>query len=415
MLNGLKALGRNFWLYTVGRWISQAGWVIQDVAVPLYVLDKTGSGAVMSAFVMAELIPRLLINPIAGVIGDRYNRKRLMYGLDIARGILLFGVLAFSLLGIRELLAVQVLMSILGAFFSAGISGMFPDLVRKEQLAQANSILRSGGQVLRIVGPVLGGLIYALGGIKLAILINAMSFFGSGLFEMLIEYRWETRKISSPREVWEDMIEGFRFIRNSEGLLILVSLAVILNTLLNPIFAVILPYLTRSILGLSAVQFGSIETAATLGALAGNLLIAGKLKKRSEGVFFKAAFLQFSVMFLLVLAAYPAFRSIAYPILIVTFVLFGLFNTLVNVPLFTKLQKAVPNEVRSRFFSAFETAVMATTPVGMALIGPLLNVIPVYELVGILSTVSFVIAVFYYLGFGETIMRVGEKIGKVMT
>ncbi|WP_297071683.1 MFS transporter [Thermococcus sp.] len=415
MLNGLKALGRNFWLYTVGRWTSQAGWVIQDVAVPLYVLDKTGSGAVMSAFVMAELIPRLLINPIAGVIGDRYNRKRLMYGLDIARGILLFGVLAFSLLGIRELLAVQVLMSILGAFFSAGISGMFPDLVRKEQLAQANSILRSGGQVLRIVGPILGGVIYALGGIRLAILINAVSFFGSGLFEMLIEYRWETRKISSPREVWEDMIEGFRFIRTSEGLLILVSLSVILNTLLNPVFAVVLPYLARVTLGLSPVKFGSIETAATVGALAGNLLIAGKLKKQSEGVFFKAAFMQLSVLFLLVLAAYPAFEGMAYPILIVTFVLFGIFNTLVNVPLFTKLQRAVPREVRSRFFTAFETAVMATTPVGMALIGPLLNVIPVYELVGILSTVSFVIAVFYYLGFGETIMRVGEEVPEVVT
>ncbi len=415
MLNGLKALGRNFWLYTVGRWTSQAGWVIQDVAVPLYVLDKTGSGAVMSAFVMAELIPRLLINPIAGVIGDRYNRKRLMYGLDIARGILLFGVLAFSLLGIRELLAVQVLMSILGAFFSAGISGMFPDLVRKEQLAQANSILRSGGQVLRIVGPILGGVIYVFGGIRLAILINAVSFFGSGLFEMLIEYRWETRKISSPREVWEDMLDGFRFIRNSEGLLILVSLVVVLNTLLNPVFSVVLPYLARVTLGLSSVKFGSIETAATVGALAGNLLIAGKLKKQSEGVFFKAAFMQLSVLFLLVLAAYPAFEGMAYPILIVTFVLFGIFNTLVNVPLFTKLQRAVPREVRSRFFTAFETAVMATTPVGMALIGPLLNVIPVYELVGILSTVSFVIAVFYYLGFGETIMRVGEEVPEVVT
>ena len=415
MLDELKGLGRNYWLYTTGRWISQAGWVVQDVAVPLYVLDKTESGAMMSAFVVAELIPRLLINPIAGVIGDRYNRKRLMYGLDIARGILLFGVLAFSLLGIRELLAVQVLMSILGAFFSAGISGMFPDLVRKEQLAQANSILRSGGQVLRIVGPILGGVIYALGGIRLAILINAVSFFGSGLFEMLIEYRWETRKISSPREVWEDMIEGFRFIRTSEGLLILVSLSVILNTLLNPVFAVVLPYLARVTLGLSSVKFGSLETALTAGALTGNLLIVGKLKEHSEGVFFKAAFLQLSMMFFLILAAYPTFRGIAYPILIVTFVLFGFFNTLVNVPLFTKLQKAVPNEVRSRFFTAFDTAVMATTPLGMALIGPLLNAVLVYELVGILTTASFVIAFSYYLRFGEIIMRVGEEIPEVIT
>ncbi|WP_297477623.1 MFS transporter [Thermococcus sp.] len=414
MLDDLRDLGRNFWLYTAGRWISQAGWVVQDVAVPLYVLDKTGSGAMMSAFVMAELIPRLVLNPIAGVIGDRYNRKKLMYGLDIARGVLLFGVLAFNLLGIPELLTVQVLMSILGTFFSAGISGMFPDLVDKERLAQANSLLQMGGQVLRIIGPVLGGLVYALGGIRLAILINAVSFFGSGLFETLIEYEWETRKLSSVHEVWDDMLEGFRFIRDSNPLLILVSLAVILNTLLNPVFAVVLPYLARVTLGLSSVKFGSIETAATLGALAGNLLIAGKLKENSEEVFFKAAFVQLGILFLLVLAAYPAFRDMAYPLLIVTFVLFGVFNTLVNVPLFTKFQKAVPGEVRSRFFTAFETTVMATTPLGMAIVGPILNVLPVYELVGVLLAVSFAIALAFYLRFGETIMRVGEEVPEVI-
>ncbi|MDK2984190.1 MAG: hypothetical protein PWP19_1668 [Thermococcaceae archaeon] len=128
-------LNKNFWLYATGRWVSQAGWIIQDIAVPLYVLDKTGSGTIMSIFIIAELIPRLLVNPIAGVIGDRYNRKKLMVWLDMARGIFLFGVIAFDLLNIQSLLAIQVVMSIMGAFFSAGTSGMFPDLVKKEELA----------------------------------------------------------------------------------------------------------------------------------------------------------------------------------------------------------------------------------------------------------------------------------------
>ena len=135
-------LNKNFWLYAIGRWVSQAGWVIQDIAVPLYVLDKTGSGTIMSLFILVELIPRLLVNPIAGVIGDRYNRKKLMVWLDIMRGALLFGVITFNLLDIPSLLAVQVVMSIMGAFFSAGVSGMFPDLVKKENLAQANSMLQ---------------------------------------------------------------------------------------------------------------------------------------------------------------------------------------------------------------------------------------------------------------------------------
>ncbi|RLF89998.1 hypothetical protein DRN82_03805 [Thermococci archaeon] len=159
----MLGFGRNFWLYAVGRWISQAGWIIQDVAVPLYVLDKTGSGVMMSLFIMAELVPRLLVNPIAGVIGDRYDRKKLMYGLDIARGILLFAVIALNFLEIHQLLIVQIVMSILGAFFSAGIVGMFPDLVEKNQLARAKPILNTGSQILRIAGPIIGGSVYALG------------------------------------------------------------------------------------------------------------------------------------------------------------------------------------------------------------------------------------------------------------
>ncbi|ASJ04552.1 MFS transporter [Thermococcus barossii] len=407
MFANFRRMGRNFWLYTVGRWISQAGWVIQDVAVPLYVLDRTGSGAMMSLFIMAELIPRLLINPIAGVIGDRYDRKKLMYGLDIARGVLLFAVIAFNLLGIYQLLAVQMAMSVMGAFFSAGIVGMFPDLVEKEHLARANSILQSGGQILRILGPILGGLIYAFGGIKLAILINAASFFGSGLFEILIEYRRETRELSSIREVWDDMLDGFRFIRASKDLMVLVSFGVLLNTLLNPVFAVVLPYLARIELGLSAVRFGSVETAATLGALAGNMLIALKLGERSEDFLFKALFAQLICLTGLAFVTRSVLGELAYPALLGIIALTGLFNTLVNIPLFTKLQKAVPNEVRSRFFTAFETVMMATTPLGMALVGPLLDAAGTTVIILALTVPSVLITAYYYLRFRETVINIG--------
>ncbi|AJC72544.1 MFS transporter [Thermococcus guaymasensis DSM 11113] len=414
MFEDFRRMGRNFWLYTVGRWISQAGWVVQDVAVPLYVLDQTGSGAMMSLFIMAELIPRLLVNPIAGVIGDRYDRKKLMYGLDIARGVLLFAVIGFNLLGIYQLLAIQMVMSVMGAFFSAGIVGMFPDLVEREQLARANSILQSGGQILRILGPILGGLIYALGGIKLAFLVNAVSFFGSGLFEILIEYRRETRELSSLHEVWDDMLEGFRFMKSSKNLMVLVSFGILLNTLLNPVFAVVLPYLARIELGLSAVKFGSVETAATLGALAGNMLIALKLGEKSEDFLFGALFAQLLCLTGLAFVTRSILGELAYPSLLGIIGLIGLFNTLVNIPLFTKLQKAVPDEVRSRFFTAFETVMMATTPLGMALVGPLIDVAGTTVIILALTVPSVMITLYYYLRFRETVINIGSENAEVV-
>lgn len=76
---------RDFWLFAVGRFVSQLGWAVQDVALPLYVLDKTHSGSMMTAFILAEMIPALIVMPFAGVVGDRYNRKKLMVWFDIAR------------------------------------------------------------------------------------------------------------------------------------------------------------------------------------------------------------------------------------------------------------------------------------------------------------------------------------------
>ncbi len=128
------SLNKNFWLFAVGRFVSQLGWAVQDVALPLYVLDKTHSGGgMMTAFILAEMIPALIVMPFAGgVVGDRYNRKKLMVWFDIARGgILLFSVLAFDLLGgLSQLIVVQVIMAVMGGVFRLGNECDVPRLGR---------------------------------------------------------------------------------------------------------------------------------------------------------------------------------------------------------------------------------------------------------------------------------------------
>ncbi|NJE27095.1 MFS transporter, partial [Thermococcus sp. MV5] len=194
-------------------------------ALPLYVLDTTKSGAMMSVFLMAGMIPSLILSPIAGVVGDRYNRKAIMVWLDIARGILLLGIVLFGFLNLNALLVAQVLMSIMGTFFGTATSAMFADLVEKDELAKATSTVQSLSIVARISGPLLGGIIYALGGIELAILINGFSFLGSGLFEVFIEYRWQTRKLSNLGEVKKDLLEGVAFLRDNKPLKLIMGYA----------------------------------------------------------------------------------------------------------------------------------------------------------------------------------------------
>lgn len=69
---------RNFWLFAMGRFVSLVGSGVQDGALPLFILDLTGSGTIMGTFMIISMLPRLLLYPIAGVLGDRINRKWIM-------------------------------------------------------------------------------------------------------------------------------------------------------------------------------------------------------------------------------------------------------------------------------------------------------------------------------------------------
>ncbi|MDV3103691.1 MFS transporter [Thermococcus waiotapuensis] len=376
-------LNRNFWLFEVGRFVSQLGWAVQDVALPLYVLDQTKSGSIMSLFIIAEILPRALLSPIAGVIGDRYNRKNLMVWLDIARGVLLFAVIAFDLLSIGELLVVQVATSIMGTFFGAATEAMYPDLVKEEELTIANSLLQSFDVIARIVGPALGGIIYAFGGVKLAILINAVSFFGSGLFEVLIHYEWTSRKIESPGEVIGDIKEGIAFLRSSKYLAVILSYALFINFLFNPVFAVALPYVYRVELAFSSQWFGFLQTAFMAGMLLGNVAIMARLGSRAESMLFRALFVQLGTVLMLAILISPLLSMSAFTLFVIFMGLNavdGFFNALVNVPIVTKLQRAIPSELRGRIFSVFDLTMGMTIPLSMALVGSALDYVPTWAL-----------------------------------
>jgi len=414
------SLNRNFWLFAVGRFVSQLGWAVQDVALPLYVLDKTHSGSMMTLFILAEIIPSLIVMPFAGVVGDRYNRKWLMVGFDLIRGILLFGVIAFNFLGIYQLLAVQIVMAVLGSFFAAGTGAMFPDLVEPNELEKANSTVSSFTILARLVGPALGGLIYGIGGIRLAILINAVSFFGSGLFEMLIRYEWKAKPIEGLGQVFSDIKEGVRFIFGHHYLRTLMTFAIFMGIFGAPFGAVLLPYAMREVLKFTSFQFGLMESFFMGGALIGNILIAVKFGKGAGKFLFEAMLLNGLVMVLFIWLISPLSkleREGAFIVLTATSVVWGVSEAFINIPIDSKIQRAVPSEVRGRVFSALGILTNIATPLGLVLVGPLLNLYPAWLVTLGLWIGMGAVALYYWLRYREILLmdvqaKEGLKEGK---
>ncbi len=403
-----KGLSKNFWLFVSGRFVSQIGWAIQDVAIPLYVLDKTHSGAMMSLFILAELLPGLILLPIAGVLGDRYNRKNLMVLFDISRGAILLGVVFLGFFELSQLLIVSIIIGSLNPFFSSATSAMFPELVNPDDLERANSIASSSNIISRLVGPALGGLLYGLGGIILPLLVNGISFFGSGIFEIAIRYKGRTKRITRLREVIEDMKSAFIFLKSSKYLLTLIGFALFLNALGSPFAVVLMPYSYREILHFTSLQFGLLESAFMLGAFLGNMIIAIKLGRTAGKYIFHSLAINGAVLLFFVWLVSPASLIYGYMAFITmagVSIIWGSSESFLNVPINSKIQRAVPNEYMGRVFSLLIVLVNAVTPVGVVVVGPLIDMFSAWVVALGMWFLMLLVVIYYYARHGSTFIE----------
>lgn len=403
-----KSQQRNFLLYAFGRLVSLIGSGIQMIAIPLYILDLTGSGTMMGVFTFFSFLPTLVMAPFAGVLGDRWNRKKIMVNMDYARGALILFLAALAItnnMSIYILFACQVVISLMGSIFGSSTSGMFPELVGEDDLMRANSIMGGIDSFSMIVGPILGGIIYGFGGIKYVFLINGVSFILSAISEMFIKYTstTESKEKISAKVFFEDFKEGFEFIKATKSIRSLIFYACAANFLLSPAFSVVIPYGLKEFIGFRPEHYGIMSSGFTIGILAGNILIASVLAKSSSKLLMRLGlFVQTSINFAFALTLLP--DSVSYfggpsvlllAIILIEFIIMGLFNAFVNTPLSANFQKIVPNKMRSRVFSVLGMLVQAGVPFGAVIYGVLLDLIPVYALYMTISILYVVLTVVF--------------------
>ncbi|NUU96591.1 MFS transporter [Marinitoga sp. 1135] len=383
---------RNFILFVVGRMVSLIGSGIQMVAMPLFILDLTGSGTKMGLFATINMVPALIMAPFAGVIGDRFNRKKIMVLMDYLRGFIILSLAYLTYinkLNLFVLFSFQVVISLLDSFFGAATSAMIPDLVPEKDLMKANSITESISSASMIIGPVLGGVIYGFWGMQWIFILNGISFILSAISEMFIRYE-KTSKLKShvnAKIILNDLKESILFIFNNDILRNLILLAISLNFLFNPLFVVLLPYTFREIIGFSAQQYGLLETSWTVGILVGNIFLAIFFSKRNPQKLFKNGFYGMIVLnFLIAIMVFPDilayFGNIWTIFIIVSIILImiGITNAFVNTPISVYFQQIIPNENRSKIFSALGVIFQAATPVGMLILGILIDHVAVHWL-----------------------------------
>ena len=397
---------RNVGLFFSGRLISLIGSGIQMIAIPLYILDLTGSGALMGVFAMLSMAPSLLTAPLAGVLGDRLNRKKIAVAADYSRGVLILAMAGLAMLGkmnLAVLFICQVMISIMDSLFNAATAAMLPELIDEADISRVTAFRGGTDSISMIVGPALGGIIYGFWGIKMIFFLNALSFIISAFCETFLQYRARTGNAEnlSIKSFFHENHETVAYIFQHLGLKQLFFFAMVINFLANPILMVGTPFVLKKVIGFSNLQYSYLMTLFMLGILCGNILISSLFAKTNPGKLLKLGLIINAPFFIIygLMIIPKAIRHFAgaswtyFTIMGIGFVIAGLLNALVNTPISTNLQKMVQDKMRARFFALLNLFSQLAVPVGSVIFGLFLDKIATYSLFMIIGSLFFIITI----------------------
>ena len=168
----------NFAKLWFGGLISMTGDWILIVGLPFEIYRRTGSTLATGAMVLAFLIPSILLGSVAGVFVDRWDRQRLMVVINLIMAVILLPMLAIDALGIWIAYVVLFVGSSLELLFRPAEGALLPNLLENpdDDLVTANALNGLNNHLARLIGPAIGGIIVATGGLVAVTVIDAVSF-----------------------------------------------------------------------------------------------------------------------------------------------------------------------------------------------------------------------------------------------
>ena len=384
----------------IANTISRFGDSLDSMAFTWLVYQVTGSAA-WSAIVFAmNQLPSVLIQPFAGVLVERMNKKRLMVITDIIRGFLVAGIAALYLLGyVNPLILVlfTLFISTVEAFRMPAGMAIVPKIIEPELYAYGSSLNSTISSVVQLIGLGCAGVIIGFFGIHLAILIDAVTFFCSGLIIM-------TMKVRGDKKVYEkvdlegyisDLKGGLSYLKTKTVVRNFCIMGVIVNALVVPINSLQSP-LVSEVLGQGGQLLSVFGIAMTLGMGIGSLIypkVAEKLSTRTIIVISGIAI--GLTMYLFTVGAFFKTCVIAvYCFTALVSLVMGLFVSLFTSVLGVQFVKSVEEEYLARVGSIFNALATASMPITSFIVSILVTMISTETILiagGILCVILFIV------------------------
>lgn len=361
-------------LFLVSQCITLFGSMIVQMSVIWYVTLKTSSGGWVAAFTICSYLPQFLISFFAGVWADRYSRKKLIVLSDVvitvATAIMFFvmPVISSDFILLSALLAMSIIRSIGAGVQTPAVNAVIPHLVPEEHLMRYNGINATMQSIVQFAAPAVAGTVLSIGTFRSTLFIDILTaILGIGLLSCVLLPKQETtnKNVSVLAEMkagicysFSDKIIGKILIVYGLFILLSVPAGFMAALLVSRVYGDVYWYLT-------AVELVGFAGMALGGVLMG---IWGGFKSRIKT--FAAGLLMLSIM-TIGMGVSPYF--ILY--LVMMFV-YSIALTMIQAATTTIIQEQTESSMQGRVFGLMGAMYSGFLPVGMAIFGPLADMLP---------------------------------------
>jgi MFS family permease len=358
---------RDFRLLWSGMCVSLMGDGIFLVAMAWQVYALSNAPSALAVVGIAMTVPTILFLLLGGVVSDRIDRRRVMLGADLARGLAVGALAVLSITGTLELWHVVALVALYGAgaaFFGPAFDAIVPDVLPASELAQANSLDQFVRPIaLRLAGPALGGALISAIGAGPAFAFDAASFAISVL--ALLSMRTRAPRPAGERlSVGADIRTGLRYVRRHVWLWATFATAAVAYLLFMGPAEVLLPYLVKNTMHAGADDLGLVFAAGGLGSVASAIAIGQRGLPRRDITFMYATWTLATVA----VAGY-GLASAIWQLMLASFA-FNALETAGTIVWATAKQRHVPAPLLGRVSSLDWLISIGLLPLSFALTGP---------------------------------------------
>lgn len=389
-----RRFNRNLFLVWQGMAESKIGSVLYAIAIGIWVYDKTDSAAWMSMTTAISYFGNMLLQPLGGVLADRFNKRNLAAGSDAVCGVTMLVLGMLALMGkmqVWQVLVVAAISSVCSAVLYPALNALLPRLVEQNNLMRASALMQSTQSAIQMIGNAAGGFLVVVFGVPGIILFNGATFLFSSLTE------WFIRVPDAPQErdvehhgLLQDFADGFAYLKRHPGLAGMMAAGAAVNLTCGGFTGIVYAWCLDK--GMDIPQYGLFLGAESAAMLAATVLMAlVPIPRRRRWHVLALANVGYNLLYIV------AMLVSGFQVCTVLYTGFSFCNMVANTFMYPALMEAIEPAYHGRVLALFNAACVGTTAFSMVaygFLGDAFGVVPVSLAGGVLTLIPAALFVF---------------------